>query len=136
MRHTRAECANLFMRSKERGNTRADQRKEQSRVAQSAEQPAVNRQVIGSSPIAGANYSADLGICTRRLFPRQMVTGIVTDVGSCAPSRLAGASEPDSDRSSLDPLTPEQACPGGAARDRPDDEPAEDDQDEEEADDE
>ena len=54
MRHTRAECANLFLRSKERGNTRADQRKEQSRVAQSAEQPAVNRQVIGSSPIAGA----------------------------------------------------------------------------------
>ena len=29
----------------------------QSRVAQSAERPAVNRQVIGSSPIAGARFT-------------------------------------------------------------------------------
>ena len=39
----------------------------QSRVAQSAERPAVNRQVIGSSPIAGASSTAsDLHECMNR----------------------------------------------------------------------
>jgi hypothetical protein len=42
------------------GTTRTPPRTGQSRVAQSAERPAVNRQVIGSSPIAGATLSAPL----------------------------------------------------------------------------